>query len=149
MTIFVDADACPVKEEIITIAQQYEIKVVFVASFTNQMADPVNGIWVYVDPHKESADLYIINHIGENDIVITQDIGLASLVLSKKAYALSPRGKQYEETSINTALDFRYLAAKSRRSGKYEKGPKKFTQKDRETFKSKLNDLLSKFEIRK
>ncbi|WP_018661453.1 YaiI/YqxD family protein [Heyndrickxia acidiproducens] len=147
ITVFVDADACPVKEEAAKVAKQFGAASIFVASYTNRMADPVEGRWIYVDPHKESADLYIMNHVEKNDIVVTQDIGLASLVLPKKAYAVSPRGSKYNETSINTALDFRYLAAKERRRGNYGKGPKRFTAEDRERFKLSLAEILSNIEI--
>jgi uncharacterized protein len=73
----VDADACPVKEEIASFAESFHIKSLFVASYAHLANQP----WVYVDPDKESADLYIMNHVKNNDAVITQDIGLASLVL--------------------------------------------------------------------
>ncbi len=116
----------------------------FVASQAHRKSNPEDGIWVYVDASKESADLYIMNHVQKYDIVVTQDIGLASLVLPKHVYALSPRGTIYSEDSIMTSLDFRYLAAKERRKGKYGKGPKPFTTKDRDTFEMNYKEILSK-----
>jgi hypothetical protein len=142
----VDADACPVKGEIVSVAREYWAAVVFVASYKNRMADPEEGHWVYVDPHRESADIYIANHAETGDIVVTQDIGLASLVLPKGASALTPRGTIYTESSIGPALDLRYLAAKERSRGRYGKGPKRFTAEDREHFARALAEMLSKME---
>ncbi|MGE6259043.1 YaiI/YqxD family protein [Heyndrickxia sporothermodurans] len=137
-----DADACPVKSEIVSAARKYDLPYYFVASYAHKTNNDDDS-WIYVDPDKESADLFIMNHVKKRDIVITQDIGLASLVLSKNVFAISPRGKEYNEESIETALDFRFLAAKARRRGKYEKGPKAFTNQDRQSFIHKLEEILS------
>ncbi|MGF3103747.1 YaiI/YqxD family protein [Rossellomorea sp. DUT-2] len=138
-----DADACPVKQEIIKITRGYGFDVVFVASNAHRKNTPDQGRWVYVDSSKEAADLYIMNHVRVHDVLVTQDIGLASLVLPKKVYAISPRGIAYREESIVTALDYRYVAAKERRRGNYGKGPKPFTNEDRETFSISFDKILS------
>lgn len=102
--------------------------------------------WVYVDSEKEAADLFIMNHVKKKDIVVTQDIGLASTLLPKEVYVLSPRGMLFEEKDMNTALDLRFLSAKARRRGEYGKGPKSFSQADRERFVTQFTRILSKFE---
>jgi uncharacterized protein len=84
---------------------------------------------------EEVVGLYIMNHVKAGDLVITQDIGLASTLLPKDVYVLSPRGIPFEEKSINSALDMRYLA-KARRNGVYGKGPKPFTNEDRIRFRN-------------
>ncbi|OAT84268.1 hypothetical protein A6P54_02980 [Bacillus sp. MKU004] len=122
----------------------FGFEVVFVASHAHRKNSPDEGIWVYVDSEKEAADLYIMNHVRTDDILVTQDIGLASLVLPKKVYVLSPRGKVYREESIVTALDYRYVAAKERRKGNYGKGPKPFTDDDRKEFSAQFEKILSK-----
>lgn len=91
-TIHVDADACPVKDEILHCASLHEIEVCFVASYKNMMNNP-EGKWVYVDADKEAADLYIVNSVKKGDIVVTADIGLAGTLLPKNVYVLSPREK--------------------------------------------------------
>jgi uncharacterized protein len=101
--------------------------------------------WKYVDASKEAADLYIMNHSGPGDIVITQDIGLASTLLPKGVHVLSSRGSLYEENDIQTALDFRYLKAKARKQGVYGKGPKPYTTEDRAKFVKRLSEILSNF----
>lgn len=102
--------------------------------------------WYFVDPGRDSVDLYILNSIKSGDVLITQDIGLASLVLRKGVYALSPRGTEYKEETINTVLDMRFLAAKARERGDYGKGPKPFTKEDRHNFVTAFHKILSKFE---
>lgn len=142
-TIYIDADACPVKKEIVEIASSLKWRAIFVASYTHHMQQPVGETWVYVDPDRESADLYLLNHVKTNDVVITQDIGLASLLLPKGVYVISPLGTPYDESTITTALDIRYLAAKARRQGIFGKGPAPFKKSDRERFRKNLLKFLS------
>ncbi|WP_442893540.1 YaiI/YqxD family protein [Bacillus sp. 2205SS5-2] len=139
-----DADACPVKDEATRLAHDYKVQIIFVASYQHRMHSPTKGKWIYVDDEKESADLYILNHIKAKDILISQDIGLAGLALPKGVLVLSPKGMQYREETIETALDFRYLAAKERRRGRYGKGPKPFLEEDRVRFIELLSSMLSK-----
>lgn len=108
--------------------------VVFVASYAHMLTNPIGGTWVYVDTDKEAADLYIMNHARRDDIVVTQDIGLASILVNKGVVALSPRGKEFEEENMDTTLHLRFLSAKERRNGNYSKGPKPFMEEDRQHF---------------
>jgi uncharacterized protein YaiI (UPF0178 family) len=87
-----------------------------------------------------------MNHVKKKDIVVTQDIGLASTLLLKGVYVLSPRGVLFEEKDMETALDLRFLSAKARRRGDYGKGPKSFSKEDRQRFVNRLTRLLSNFE---
>ncbi|WP_249305776.1 YaiI/YqxD family protein [Lederbergia citrea] len=129
------------------IAKEFNWHVRFIASYDHKPnREEESGEWIFVDPGRDSADLYILNHINRNDVLITQDIGLASLVLPKGVYALSSRGTEYKEESIGIALDFRYLAAKERERGNYGKGPKPFSIDDRRNFETSLRRLLSKIE---
>ncbi|KAB2333898.1 YaiI/YqxD family protein [Bacillus mesophilum] len=141
-----DADSCPVKDEIVEIAKAFSIKVVFVASYAHMKNEVQEAEWRFVDCDQEAADLYIMNHTSSRDIVITQDIGLASTLLLKNMYVLSPRGTLYEESNIRTMLDMRYLSAKARKKGIYGKGPKPFTKQDRIHFINTLTKILSKVE---
>ena len=144
MTIFVDADACPVKREIVQIASHYMAEVVFVASYTHMKTEPEPGKWVFVDSVPEAADLYIMNHASKGDVAVTQDIGLASTLLSKGVYVLSPRGMQFDERNMQTALEMRHISAKARRQGKYGKGPKPYEEEDRQRFLKEFAKVLSK-----
>lgn len=132
-------------KEIVEIAEQYSIPTVFVASYAHMKSDLGGLNWVFVDSEKEAVDLYVMNHVAKNDFAVTQDIGLASTLLAKGVYVISPRGILFEEKEIQTALDLRYLNAKARRQGVYGKGPKAFTLKDREKFTKGLDMLLSNY----
>jgi uncharacterized protein YaiI (UPF0178 family) len=144
--IFVDADACPVKDEILLIANTYYIEVTFVASYSHVLTNKMSGKWIYVDTGKEEVDMYIVNHAKRNDVVVTQDIGLASLLLGKKMIVVSPRGRQFLEETIDLALNMRYLSAKERRKGFYSKGPSPFTDEDRKNFSYTFEKILSNLE---
>ncbi|MBN6888903.1 uncharacterized protein ACUXCC_003804 [Cytobacillus horneckiae] len=142
----IDADSCPVKSEIVEIAKAFSVQYLFVASYAHMKNDRNDDEWKFVDSSKEAVDLYIQNHVRSRDIVVTQDIGLASTLLLDDVYVLSPKGNLYEESEIRTALDMRYLSAKARRRGIYGKGPKPYTAKDRQRFIDQLTKILSKFE---
>lgn len=142
--VIVDADSCPVKEEIVEISGNFGVEVLFVASYSHMVNDDLGACWHYVDSIKEAADLFIMNQVQAGDIAITQDIGLASTLLSKRIHVLSPRGTIYHEEDIDSALHMRYLSAKARRQGKYGKGPKPFTEEDRMRFINIFTEFLSK-----
>lgn len=145
-SLYVDADACPVKQEIVETSRHFNVNVIFVASHAHLTDNYSEYTWKYVDSSKEAVDLYIMNHVENGDIVVTQDIGLASTLLLKGVSALSPRGIVFKEDDMSTALHMRYLAAKARRHRQYGKGPKRFTQEDKIQFKKQLIKILSKKE---
>ncbi|MFZ3588187.1 YaiI/YqxD family protein [Bacillus sp. DJP31] len=144
--IFVDADACPVKSEILHIASSLQFDVTFVASYAHVSTNNFGGKWIYVDSNKEEVDMYIMNHSKRHDIVITQDIGLASLLLAKEMIVISPRGRQFVEETIGLALNMRYLSAKERRKGHHSKGPSPFSNEDRRNFSMNFEKILSNLE---
>ncbi|UJF35087.1 YaiI/YqxD family protein [Paenibacillus hexagrammi] len=141
-SIIVDADACPVKAEIEQAAMQYGIQVILVASYDHRMKASAQSKVVQVDRSDQSVDLYIANHIHEGDILVTQDFGLAALGLAKGAIALGNRGQEYTNSTIDFLLDRRHESAKQRRSGKHSKGPKPFTDADRQQFLHSLTKVL-------
>ncbi len=133
------------RKDVSTIARERQVKVIFVASYHHKPNKVgLEEQWVFVDPDDEASDLYILNKLKHGEIVITDDIGFASLALSKGAYVLSSRGKEYKEKTIELALHFRYMATKARRSKKYGKGPRPFTEEDRHQFRRSLQQLLLK-----
>lgn len=84
-----------------------------------------------------------MNHTRKNDIVITQDIGLASILVSKEVIAISPRGELYLEENMDNVLHLRFLSAKERRNGSYSKGPKPFIEEHRIQFIKIFKETLS------
>lgn len=162
--IYVDADACPVKNEISEIASAYAVDVLFVASYAHAIKSQANFVdnpasasedvrstddqpreyrWIYVDAEPEEVDLYIVNHAQAGDIAITQDHGLASLLSLHHVYVLSPRGRRYKEGEMEGYLFERYLSGKRRRAGVHVKGPRKMSNHDRECFSEQLQRILS------
>lgn len=142
MKIFVDADACPVKREIIEAAKQAEVPVYMVASYDHRLQQEEGVQTIQVDSSDQSADLYIANTIQAGDILVTQDFGLAAVGLGKKSIVISNKGRRYTDESIDFLLHQRHVHAKQRKRGKYGKGPKPFTEEDRNHFLQSLTKLL-------
>ncbi|QHT60305.1 YaiI/YqxD family protein [Paenibacillus lycopersici] len=141
-TIVVDADACPVKREIVEIARARGAPVLMVASHDHRLQAEDGVSIMQVDRSDQSVDLYIANHIKRGDIVVTQDFGLATIVLAKDALALSPRGQQYDDRNIDYLMERRHELAKRRRGGGRTKGPKAMSDEDRIRFQQKLTKVL-------
>ncbi len=137
MKILIDADACPkaVLQICIQTGRIYSIPVWTVASFDHNI---VSDHHVVVGSASQEADIKLINLTEPGDIVITQDWGLASMVLGKNAYCISPVGKEYNAGNIDFLLEERELKAKFRRGGGRAKGPSKRTRQDDERFAREL-----------
>ncbi|MEK4299871.1 YaiI/YqxD family protein [Oceanobacillus sp. FSL W8-0428] len=145
MKVYVDADACPVKDIIIEEAGKKSVPVVLVTSISHfslkEYPDWVETI--YVDTGADAADYRIMKLAKKEDIVVTQDYGLASLALAKGCYVLHHKGFAYTNGNIDQLLQSRYLSAKERRSGKHSKGPKALTEEDRQKFSELFRNYLS------
>lgn len=141
--ILVDADACPVKDEIAQTASAYGVEVWMVASYDHRIA-PRQGVTVFqVDRSDQSVDLYIANRLSAGDILVTQDFGLAAIGISKGAAVLSNRGQIYSERTIDFLLERRNEQARRRRGGGRTKGPRAMTKEDKTIFLQTLTKLLS------
>ncbi|MDD9147578.1 DUF188 domain-containing protein [Sporolactobacillus sp. CQH2019] len=141
ITLYVDADACPVKKEIVDCAGLYDIQAVFVASYAGFSPDRQSA-WIFVDQEKEAADLYILNHARPGDAVVTQDMGLAGLLAGRGVSVLSDRGREIMERDVPEILNRRYISRKSRAAGRRIRGPKPFAAEDRKKFSAALTNLL-------
>jgi len=142
MKILVDADACPVKDIIIRIAKQYNIEVIMFIDTSHILYDDYCKV-ITVDKGKDSADIYLINKAEKNDIVVTQDYGLASLVLSKKAYVINQNGLIYTNDNIDALLLSRHLSQKLRQAGIRTKNAKKRNNNDNAAFEEKFTYLCN------
>lgn len=138
MKVLVDADACPVKESIISIARQANLPVVLVKSFSHFSNDDEQpGVeTVYVDTGAEAADYRIMKLAKKGDIIVTQDYGLASLGLAKECIVLHHKGFAYTNENIDQLLQTRYVSAMARKAGKRTRGPKALTAEDKENFRT-------------
>lgn len=136
MKILIDADASPVKNEVIELAADFQLDVVMVSNIAHyslgNYPDFVKA--VYVEKGADRADFKIVQLASKEDIIVTQDYGLASLLLPKGCYVVHHKGYEYTKENIDTLLQNRHLSALQRQSGQRTKGPRPFTTKDRENF---------------
>lgn len=142
MKILVDADSCPVKDIITAVAQKRNIRVILIASINHRMLAAEGVQVITVDDSPQSVDIMLANQLVPGDIVVTQDWGLAALVLGKKAKALSPRGLIFNNGNIDELLFVRHLAAKVRRAGGRTKGPLAFVNADKRNFQQALETMI-------
>lgn len=144
MQILVDADACPVKDIIINTAKTYKLPVTMIIDTSHRLQDGYSTV-LTVDKGSDSADLALMRILTKDDIVITQDYGLAALVLGKGAKALNQNGLLYSDRNIDKLLFERFLGQKVRRGGGKTANPKKRSKADDERFQSALNTLIQDF----
>lgn len=124
MKILVDADGCPVKEIILRVAKEFNIKVVMIKNICHELYDDYAEI-ITVDQGKDIVDITLINHTKEGDIVVTQDYGVAAMALGKKAIAINQNGWCYTNDNIDELLMKRHVGQEMRRKyKKYSKIPK-------------------------
>ena len=142
MNIFVDADGCPVKQEIYRVAKRYGLRVTLVAN--SRMRTPSEK-WleiIIVDGQFNAADDWIAQHASVNDIVVSGDIPLASRCLEKGAQVLAPTGRIFSEKSIGEALASRELLSQLRDLGTITGGPPPFDKRDRSRFLQRLDETI-------
>jgi hypothetical protein len=141
MQILVDADACPVKEIIVRIAKRQNIPVTMVTDTSHELHDGHSTI-VTVDKGRDSVDFALINMVQRDDVVVTQDYGVAAMALGKGAKALNQNGLVYTDENIGKLLSERHIGQKIRRGGGRTKGPRKRTSEDDEQFKRAFLSLV-------
>jgi uncharacterized protein len=142
LDIIVDADACPVKQEVYRVARRCGLKVTLVS---NSQIQVPGGDWielVKVGDSLDAADDWIADHVAEDDIVVSWDIPLVSRCLKNKARVLSPKGYIFTEASIGNALATRDLLTHLRETGLNTGGPPPFTKRDRSQFLQNLDRLI-------
>lgn len=144
LAIFIDADACPVKDEAYRVAQRYGLKTWVVAnSFLMVPASPLIAR-VVVDAGPDAADDWIAETVRPGDIVITSDIPLAGRAIRAGAAALAPNGRAFTEDSIGAALSQRALMEHLRSTGEVTGGPKPFDRADRARFLQALDEAVNR-----
>lgn len=143
MKILIDADGCPVVKNAISVAKRFNIRCIIVCD-TSHIFDDDYAEVVTVSKGADSADFALVNMAENNDIVITQDYGLAAMCLSKQAVVINQNGMIYNDNNIDSLLFARYTAKKIRNSGGRLKGPKKRTVDNDIVFERNLLNLLEK-----
>lgn len=157
-TVFVDADACPVTAEALECAREAGVPLVIAGNSTQNLerhvrrSDPRDaaharrGFWVDVldvSVGADSADFAIVERLSPGDVVVTQDIGLASMALGRGAAAVSVRGHVFRRETIDAELLVRHEEKRVRRSGGRTGGPRAFTSADRRRFVASLRRVLA------
>lgn len=141
-TIFVDADACPVKEEVYRVARRTGCPVFVVANGT--MRTPPDVTFVLVEAGPDIADGWIAERVTPSDIVVTNDIPLADRVLKAGGFALGASGKPFTPDSIGAALAQREIMEHLRSFGEGGGGPRPFSAQDRSRFLQALDTAVQK-----
>lgn len=142
MKILVDADACPVKEIVVRMAKARGVPVIMVIDTSHELEDGYSKV-ITVDKGIDSADYAVAGLASRDDIVVTQDYGLAAMALAKGAKAINQDGLIYTDSNIDQLLTRRYVGQKLRRGGIRTKGPKKRTKGDDERFESSFGRMLA------
>ena len=140
--IFVDADACPVKQEVYRVARRYRLDVTLVAN--SRMRIPSER-WItleVVGAELDAADDWIVEHVQPHDIVITGDIPLASRCLKKGSSVIGLTGKLFTENNIGDAVAIRNLLSELREAGEITGGPPPLKKRDRSRFLQQLDEVI-------
>lgn len=144
MTIYVDGDGCPVKDEVYRVARRYELRVFVVANVALRVPSQQWVEAVVVKGNLDAADDWIVEHIEAGDIAVTTDIPLADRCLQKKAVVVAPTGRPFTDKSIGGALASRELMQTLRQTGAISGGPAPFRPTDRSRFLNVLDAEIQK-----
>ena len=142
MTVYIDADACPVTRIAEDIARKHGIPVILLCDTNHQLVSDYSTVKV-IGAGADAVDIALINLCRRGDIVVTQDYGVAALALGKGARAIHQSGRQYTDDNIDGLLMERHLAGKARRAGKHHlKGPAKRTEEDDRRFAESFGKMI-------
>lgn len=148
LIIYVDADACPVKEEVFRVARRHELQVYLVSNSRLNMVVDTNVHKIQVGSDPDAADNWICDHIEPGDIVITVDILLADRCLKKGVSAISPVGKVFNDDNIGIAKAMRDLRAHLRETGVAPSYNATFSKQDRSRFLQVLEEMIQSIKRR-
>jgi uncharacterized protein YaiI (UPF0178 family) len=142
--IFVDADACPVREEIMRVAERHRLEVHIVSNGSRPIRPPSwpGAHLVIVPPTPDSADNWIVEQINATDVCVTDDIPLAARCLEKRAFAVSAHGHIWTGDNIGLALAGREVARHLRELGQTSGSGRPLSKADRSKFLSALDTVL-------
>jgi uncharacterized protein len=142
--LYIDADACPVKQETYHVAERYGLNVTLVANSWMRAPEKKWLKLIVVNDNLDAADDWIVENVKENDIVISGDIPLASRCLKKGALVLGTTGKEFTDADIGNALAARDLMKELREAGTITGGPAQFQKKDRSRFLQSLDQMIQR-----
>lgn len=140
--LYLDGDACPVKEEACRVAARYGLAVFIVSNQGTRQNFGAHVKGIMVGAEFDAADNWIVEHCSAGDIVVTSDIQLAARCLQQGAHALSPSGKPFTADNIGSALAMRELSAYLREAGEIKGHNPNFTRQDRSQFLQALDRIM-------
>jgi uncharacterized protein YaiI (UPF0178 family) len=143
MRIIVDGDACPGISIIEKIAKKYEAELVVYCDIYHNIELDYGDV-KKVDKGFQSVDMYVVNKCVQDDIVISQDYGVAAMCLGKKAYVISPKGYIYSNNNIDKLLFERHLNVKARKGGYKTSNPKKRVKEDDDRLEVSIESIIKK-----
>lgn len=145
MKVIIDADACPVKDIVIKETKDENIEVVLVSSLSHFSSKELDSHvrTIYVDAGPDAADYKIVQLAEAGDVIVTQDYGLASLLLSKGCTVLHHTGFEYNKMNMDHLLETRHMSSVIRRGGGRTKGPKALSQEDKNSFLKAFQEVLA------
>ena len=142
IAIFVDADACPVKDETYAVAARHGVRVAVVANARMRVPEDLGVQMIVVDQGPDAADDWIAENVQPGDVVVTADIPLAARCLEAGGRVVGPNGREFTTESIGGALATRDLKATLRETGAIGGGPPPPTARDRSRFSARLDELV-------
>lgn len=140
--IYIDADACPVKQEVYRVASRYQLPVTLVANAWMRVPDEQKIVLKVVGNDLDEADDWIVEQVQADDIVITADIPLASRCLKKGASVIGTTGKPFTEQNIGSSVATRDLLSELREAGEITGGPPPMKKSDRSRFLQRLDEVI-------
>ena len=144
ITLYIDADACPVKDETYKVAARYGLKTFVVSNSFIQIPQSSLIARMIVEAGPDIADDWIAQQVVAGDVVITSDIPLAARVLAKDAHAVAPNGRAFTSDSIGAALASRALMEHIRSTGDITGGPPPFSAAHRSQFLQTLDQIITR-----
>jgi uncharacterized protein YaiI (UPF0178 family) len=144
MRIFIDADACPVKDEVYKVAARYGLVTTVVSNSFIQIPKSRLIERIIVDAGPDVADDWIAERVAPSDVVITNDIPLADRVLKAGGVAIAPNGRPFTPDSIGSALAQRSIMEHIRSTGEVTGGPRPFAASDRSRFLQALDEAINR-----
>lgn len=145
MKILVDADACPVIKIVEQVAEENNIETILLCDTNHVLTSNYSEVKI-IGAGADAVDFALVNQCSKGDIVVTQDYGVAAMILGKGAYGIHQSGKWYTNENIDQMLMERHMAKKARRSSSkhHMKGPAKRTEEDDARFRESFEKLIRK-----
>ena len=141
MRIYIDADGCPVVDSTLRLAAAHRVETVILCDTSHEIQRP--GVQtVTVSKGADSVDFALVNRVKAGDVVVTQDYGLASMCLARRARVLNQNGLEYTAGNIDALLERRWQNKKLLRAGKHPKGPARRTKEQDAAFAKALDEIL-------